>query len=288
MNPTDTLRPRGNYRTCPVSLVALLLALVVTGTAQATRPKDALDFGGERNELVFNLAVSPDGKFLAVYRGRALMLWDVATKKLVSTVKPDGWWVTSDFAFSPDGKSLMVGAYRSKGEDAWDNALVVWDLATVKESRRIDLEDVPRGYMIFAPDGKWLVVGTADPSVVVYDLQSGKKAKTLACENERKGRVSALAVSPDGKTLAAAVTGAVLLFDLGKGELLRTIEAPKELKQQMANYNSTLHVGGSPSLHELMQVSRLFEDWPDRVGALALSPDGKRLISVDSNRPMLC
>ncbi len=218
-----------------------------------------------------NLAVSPDGKFLAISSYVApVTLWDVAARKQVATIRLGGWSPTGDFAFSPDGKYLMVCAYQAAGKDKYRGAVIFWDLATLKESRRVDLEQGPPWSTVFTPDGKSLIVGTADRGVLVVSLVSGKQTKALTCDNPRKDAITALAVSPDGKTLAAGRRDVLLLFDLEKGELLRRIEAPKELVE-----SSKPKDGGVP-----IGAIELLGDWPGETDMLAFSPDGKRLVSA--------
>lgn len=260
-----------------MAFIGLLLTLLATGHAQATEPKGTLDFGDGCDELVRNLAVSPDGKFIAVYRDReldraAVTLWDVAARKQIAMIKLGDWAPTGDFAFSPDGKYLTVCAWRAGDSNKSRSTAVFWDLATLKESRRVDLEQGPGRPTIFTPDGKSLITCTADQDIVVVSLESGKQVKALKCDNPRKDKITALAVSPDGKTLAAGRRAVLLLFDLEKGELSRRIEAPKEV---VDNANPA-KLGGVPSPLAL----QMLYDWPGVTDILAFSPDGKRLVSA--------
>lgn len=258
-----------------MAFIGLLLALLATGHAQATQPNATLDFGDGYDELVRNLAVSPDGKFIAVYRDReldraAVTLWDVAGRKQVATIRLGDWAPTGDFAFSPDGKYLTVCAWRAGDSNKSRSTAVFWDLATLKESRRVNLDQGPGRPTIFTPDGKSMITCTADQDIVVVSLESGKQLKALKSDNPRKDVITTLAVSPDGKTVAAGRLDVLLLFDLQKGELLRKIEAPKELVE------SIKPKGGGVSF----EAMRLLDAWPWVTDMLAFSPDGKRLVSA--------
>ena len=261
--------------TARIAFIGLLLALSAVGPVQATRPKDRLDIGDERDVFfVRNLAVSPDGKYLAIYSDcrldRAVTLWDIAARKQVAT--PYGNDIVGDFAFSPDGKYLIICVCRPAGKNKYPGTAIFWDLATHKESRRVELEQGPVWPTIITPDGKSLIVGTADRGVLVVSLESGKQTKALTCDNPRKDAITALAVSPDGKTLAAGRRDVLLLFDLEKGELSRRIEAPKEV---VDNANPA-KLGGVP----LPLALQMLYDWPGETDMLAFSPDGKRLVSA--------
>src|SRR5262245_53601859 len=59
------------------------------------------------------LALSPDGKLLATGRSDRgeVKLWDLAARKERATVE-SGLGKFTQLAFSPDGRTLAVGAYR--------------------------------------------------------------------------------------------------------------------------------------------------------------------------------
>jgi WD40 repeat protein len=73
---------------------------------------------------VGTLALSPDGKIIAVARGqlerdKSIYLYDSATGQLLNTLKGHTQPVTS-LAFSPDGHYLASGS--------WDGTLRLWEI----------------------------------------------------------------------------------------------------------------------------------------------------------------
>ncbi|HZY87602.1 MAG TPA: WD40 repeat domain-containing protein, partial [Gemmataceae bacterium] len=125
------------------------------------------------------------------------------------------------FAFSPDGKSLV---------SAGRGGLRVWDAATGKLLRRIPVEGYGGFTFTFTPEGAVVAEApfqggeTLKPTagaVRVFDLASGKVVRRAKLQTEEK-YFSTLALSPDGKRLACATTGPVLVFDTATGrEALR-------------------------------------------------------------------
>jgi RNA polymerase sigma factor (sigma-70 family) len=173
------------------------------------------------------LAFSPDGKGLAVpcvemanfhLRG-AIKLFDVTTGREVREVRPAaGQPLPVAPAFSPDGKTL-----------AWDTSegtVVLTDAATGRELRRLGADGPCR--FAFVPDGKSVVAARVfDRVVVVWDAATGQELRRFGKARPAPpgaglwGHAEApgVAVSPDGRTLAAAGAGHTpLLIDLATGK----------------------------------------------------------------------
>jgi WD40 repeat protein len=110
-----------------------------------------------------DLAWAPDGKTLAVsHRAeKAVLLFDPAAGKERARLPLDAWAL----AVSPDGKTLACSV--PSGAD-W--AVVLVELATGKERRRFAGHRQPVGVLAFSPDGKTLASGSADATVLVWDV----------------------------------------------------------------------------------------------------------------------
>jgi WD40 repeat protein len=145
--------------------------------------------------------------------------------------------IVNAVAFAPDNKQLVVGGHHE---------LTVWEIATGKLVKRIYTR-AERAYGLeFLPDGKLVVAGGRpgqEGDVRVYDLKAkGKteegveildgvndKAVLLKHLFDVEDSVLCLAITPDGKTLAAGgCDRAVRVFDLSEGldkaKLTQTVE----------------------------------------------------------------
>ena len=122
-------------------------------------------------------------------------------------------------AFSPDGKRLAVGGL---GE------VLLWDLVEGKLAQRIALGQAAAMVqaVAFTKDGGVLAAGQGSPyvsgTVTLLDLQTGQPSAEF---QEPKGPVNCLALSPDGKQLAAGCgDAAAYVWSLDDKKLIATLK----------------------------------------------------------------
>src|SRR5262249_46813104 len=115
-------------------------------------------------------------------------------------------------AFAPDGKTLatVAGHWGKKGE------VILWDPTAGKARARIE-EPMGVRAITFAPDGKTLA--TADfhkGRIKLRDPKTGKVRRVLNDHNPKFATVvNCIAISPDGRTLAAGyLDGFIEIWDL--------------------------------------------------------------------------
>ncbi len=210
---------------------------LATGAAEAP-------FRGPQGELVFELALSPDGRRLAGAAGDAgdgVLVWDVPTRKFLQAASPDVGTV-NHLAFSPDGRWLAcaggTGAavldaanlqprWSAGGEGRYTvgfspdsrllavpsgdlGAVQLWDVATNREAAALKLQGNEPHTAAFSEDGDTLVVVAAG-AVGVWDLRGGGERRAL---RGHTGAVGGAAFRADGRLLASAGNeGTVRLWD---------------------------------------------------------------------------
>jgi WD40 repeat protein len=272
------------------SLLACSAALLFTGAA-AAQPRESWE---DQPADIRGLALSPDGKTLAslsLSGGKGgVKLWDLATKKEKGTLVCDQKDAGSLVGFTPDGKALVAVGIRppKAGEKESVFPLTsakVWDVTTQKLRLTIDFPEGGTAGGVITADSKYLIAGGPNTGVVFYDLETGKPSETIEMKDDPRD-FNAMALAPDGKTLALGTqTGLILLLDLKEKKVRATISAHMRRVETL---------GFSPDGKALASTSReggKAELWDARSGehldaldvglsmngveAVAFSPDSK-------------
>jgi WD40 repeat protein/serine/threonine protein kinase len=158
---------------------------------------------------VFKLLFSPDGKRLVSLGSyEKFVIWDIETGKKVTEVTPRFSGFSA--AITPDGKTLAVGAYRS---------VYLYETATGKPGKELNISggDEPNFFSLVFLDNQRLLGGTTDKNIYQWDISS--EAAPATPFKAQDNYINILALSPDGKWLAALVYNKVVIFDVnGKSE----------------------------------------------------------------------
>lgn len=152
------------------------------------------------------------------------------------------------------------------------------------------------GQIVYSPDSKILAVGDFYGGIVLYDAGTGRKIRQFRAFSG--GEFLTLAFAPDGKTLAAAGTRTIQLWDLAAGKELRryrikAAQAPNEIPFRkivplVFSHNGKMLASGAPdrSIHvwevntgkELVKLCG--HEKPIR--CLAFSADDNKLVSASA------
>jgi WD40 repeat protein len=215
--------------------------------------------------------------------------------------------IVTALAFTPDGKQLVVGGHHE---------LTVWDFAAGKLVKRLFTRAERAHALAFLPDGKLVVAGGRpgqEGDVRVYDLSAkpareeggvaildGVKDPKVMLQQllDTDDSVLCLAVSPDGKKLAAGGCDRIVrVWDIGGGVL------NAKLEQSIENHADwVLGVAFAPDGKHLLSASRdktakvwdlaakesvlTFPDHQQPVFGVAVKPDGSTGYSVGADKQL--
>jgi WD40 repeat protein/predicted Ser/Thr protein kinase len=231
-----------------------------------------------------SLAFSPDGSRVAGSSRESIRVWEADSGKRLQTFPAnDGNAWGNHPAFSPDGRCLAMASGKT---------VRLWDLQTGKErAPAFEPHTEALTCVAFTPDGEGLVAGAvaeevslfAPPTALVWEVKTGKRIRRWL----HRGGVHAVAVSPDGKSIASA----------GDDSLIRVwdVESKKEKWTLHGHTNAFSGVAFHPGGRWLFTCSYdgSIKVWDTAAGrlvrtlrghtlgvtGLALPADGRRLVS---------
>ncbi|HEY7155306.1 MAG TPA: sigma-70 family RNA polymerase sigma factor [Gemmataceae bacterium] len=173
--------------------------------------------------LVFSLALRPDGKMLAgavEHRTSKLIdhdihLWDLTTGKEREPLREHD---SRAITFSPDGRLLA-----SRG----DRTICLWDAATSKVRWFVRSPETGAKGVALASDGR-RVIGALDKETIgFWDVQTGRLTRQLSA-GRLTGGGSIPLLSPDGRILVTGDGDQLLrVWEVASGKERCRIERPK-------------------------------------------------------------
>lgn len=116
-------------------------------------------------------------------------------------------------AYSPDGRYVASGGQ--------DNTIIIWDLYSRKELRKLIGHTSFVNYISYSPDGKFLASGSTDGTIRIWNVETGDGLQCLKTEswiiyvNYLKN--SEFIIS------AAFQESSFLLWDLKSGKIIESI-----------------------------------------------------------------
>ena len=264
-----------------VSLLLLLLAFTTAALAQ--RPELVIQTG--HADHIGVIAFAPGGGLLASgSTDNTIRLWDTTTGTELRALKGHTRPVLA-LTFARDGRALASGSV--------DQTIRLWDTTTGRELRVLGNDAgaaaVAGGVaaLAFDAEGRTLISVSIDItqgdtgllyalSFKHWDYATGRLLRSF---NAPCGQVIAVALSPDGRTLASGGFDPLTLWDVGSGRKLRTLVGGDKVVEALTF---------SPDGGTLAGAGRLWDVATGReLRALngydggAFSPDGRTLALIE-------
>jgi WD40 repeat protein/serine/threonine protein kinase len=224
---------------------------------------------------VNSVAVFPDAIHFAsgAYDG-TVRLWAIDRKKPLHVFEGHEGRVFT-VAVSPDGSLIASG-----GDDG---NLRLWDVAKKQLKLLLQGHNARIDSVTFSPDGTRILSGGGDKKMRLWNVATGQVEHVF---DEHADWVFVVAYSPDGKLVASSdyTKGTVRVWDAAsfalkqsfEGGDVRSLSFSADSKQVVfGTKNQDLHLGEIDS----GKVPRIFKGHEGGVHSLAVSPDGKRILS---------
>jgi WD40 repeat protein len=246
----------------------------------------------QHEPYVHAIAFSPDGKTL-VSGGWSkfdptIRFWDVATgKERLRIGERETKGDVQSLALTPDGKLLAC---------AYDNVIVIWDMASGKKLRVLTAGGRVKN-VAFSPDGKTLASGvwSEAPAVRLWETATGRAARALLGHDNI---INSVAFSPKGDLLASTdESGNTKIWDAKTGTLMKSLASQWHSDAVAFSPDgktvTTRHRDGTVFCWDVRSARRTFrfpgrfkltasDEENVRMSGLAYAPDGRFLAHAGS------
>jgi WD40 repeat protein len=236
---------------------------------------------------VRTVAITPDGRLAAIAisgwgvtdTNDYISIWDLDAREMVRTLSESDKEVHA-MAFSDDGRILAVGRH--------SGSLGIWDVREGRELLGFYESDYiwQAGRHIRAvamtPDARFVVCGGTAQRVRLLDLQDGRM---LRCFGHGLGQINDVAITPDGRTVAAFTSeGGFSAWDVATGHLIKHRFVARRHPQLLLAQDVSSAVVSSSVLN-LHAIG--VENSPKQVEG-AMSSDGSIALFARSDGHLVC
>ncbi|MFN2279815.1 MAG: WD40 repeat domain-containing protein, partial [Candidatus Promineifilaceae bacterium] len=250
------------------------------------------------SSLTFEADLSPDGR--SALRGSTdgkVTFFDVETGKILHELSVDQ--PVMSVAFSPDGQTALIGSGYRFAQKVEPGHIILWDVNTGEEIRRLEGQPYVVFDVEFSSDGKRAVSSGNGPIVILWDVESGQEIRRFedlfVDVNSGGESFWDVAISPDGRTILAPYSkGPIIQWDAETGELIKQFEGHGTGSPGITfNRDGTKAVTGSFDTQAILwdvptgKAIRHFTDHAGSLGQVQFSPDEKLLIGSSADETTL-
>jgi WD40 repeat protein len=160
------------------------------------------------------VSFSPDSRrIVSGSSDKTIKLWDVPTRKLISTFQGHYNTVWS-VSFSPDGHHIASGSS--------DKTIKLWDVPTGKLISTFQGHSDEVISVSFSPDGRHIASGSSNKTIKLWEASTGKLISTFQGHTPW---VLSVIFSPDGRRIASGGSDdTIKLWEVPTGKLISTFQ----------------------------------------------------------------
>ncbi|MBF0541378.1 MAG: caspase family protein [Nitrospirae bacterium] len=287
------MRYRSNiYRFLSLIIISILL---IVSNVSADEPILTLDTGGHM-ALIWKIIPMKDGRrIISASADKTIRIWDIETgketQKLLGQIGGGSEGAIYAIALSPDEKWLAVGGYFGGNIDTRGN-IRIYDIETGKiinvlKSHKSSIYDLS-----VSSDGRYLVSGSADKMVKVWDIQNNfSEVFSFDGHTDHLYAVRIFKEGNDYKIVSAGFDNRLILCSLNDKKQLNSYTHSDKLRHMAINekYIIVSAIRGKKIEifdHNLNKIKEIVSDTNPE--GLSFSPDGRLLLAGTGITPYNC
>jgi WD40 repeat protein/DNA-binding CsgD family transcriptional regulator len=242
------------------------------------------------SSLTFEADLSPNGR--TALRGSTdgtATLFDVESGAIIHELIVDQ--PVMSVTFSPDGQTALIGSGYRFAQKVEPGHIILWDVNTGEEIRRLEGQPYVVFDVEFTTDGKRAVSSGNGPVAILWDVESGQEIRRFedlfVDVNSGAESFWDVAISPDGRTILAPYSkGPIIEWDADTGKLIKEFEGHDGIGSPGITFNKegTKAVTGSFDTQAILWdvatggIIRRFTNHAGSLGQVAFSPDETQLL----------
>jgi WD40 repeat protein len=198
-------------------------------------------FRGHTGNVV-DIVISNDSKWAASIANNdySVRLWDLDTGKSLGVLNHKR--SIQSIALSPDERFLLTGG----------DTLILWNLGTSKIEQEFNITAVAS--VAFSANGKHVVTGGDNGSVMLWDIDSGNLLKTF----RHKKAVSAVAFRPTkDQIISGSFDHTINLWDINSGGLIKSLNNESAVQDLSVSSDGRYIVSGSSGVRDKTSGSKI-------------------------------
>lgn len=187
-----------HYKFGRLAALALLILLSPLAFSQTSNSDfERIKLIGSESELS-GLALSPDQKTVAVSfcKSKPIQIIDWANQKITNTIQAATWNSGSRLSFSASGKYLIAQEIGFSDFSQNKDRIIDYEIIDPVSGKTVKKIDKIQDMVVSASEN--LAISLNNDEITYWQLPSGEKIKSFTIP----GATNAVALSPDGKTLA--------------------------------------------------------------------------------------
>ncbi len=297
----ETVIQAGHYAAVTTVYTSYDGQFIATGSSdktiilwRATDGKQIRSFRGSSSGISYVEFNRQGNSILSLSEDGTIILWDIATGKEMRRMKlPEDRFTCA--SFHPDGTEIVTGSRKS--------GVSVRDINTGEKIREFTAEPKDllsaRGFaypesgsVAYSSDAKFIIAGVGDNTAILWDAKTGDEIKKF--KKTRTSCTSCIAeamITSDNKYIFTARTDSIKMFDRTSGALVRELYGRGGSLEGLTVSNDGRYVAaieyGVAKVWEIktgLMLTQAGDYSQNKTLALAISPDGKHLITGSEKR----